>query len=523
MKAGVSAPSASQNGGKSTSASLEPATPTRARIRKPAVAQATAAEVNADAGPSRAKRPADVLSTPSRGQSTPKRAKAAEPLGTPSRTPSRSNRAGYSVVDPNPFSASPKKPNGLFPSLSKQSADAASPFIAHDSPFIHANTPRKLREVLEANSLRKSRERAEITPRTKARKRLAGEHVDDTPFKVRKRRGEHTASSSSVHAASDPASAHDEEEVDDDDEGLGETPVAPGAASFSLGLSATRNGVADDHPVVEQPSRTNLYALFQKAKQDKPAAEAAAAAGKKGKGPAKAKAAAKPKANGSASASAGRAARAAAILGAPTTSLDDDDEMAGEPSTPPAAPAKSPARTPRRAHELTLSDDEVDEWDPEGETRKLAVRVTGTRRRAVRVAPRAGIASDDEGEAPEEDVGEEQEEEEEALDDEQPEAEPAPQDMLSLLSLRSPAGRKGERLADLRVRALLDPTSAAAVLLRAQQKGQDVFGAGEDVGVGGGWRGEGSEVEVEEEEVEGDDDWESDPEGWKADVVEEEW
>lgn len=89
---------------------------------------------------------------------------------------------------------------------------------------------------------------------------------------------------------------------------------------------------------------------------------------------------------------------------------------------------------------------------------------------------------------------------------------------LASLSLRSPAMRKGERLADLRVRALLDPTSAAATALRAMSRGQDVYATGE------GLEGE------EEDDIEGvidiedgDDDWESDPEGWKAVVSEEEW
>ncbi|KAL1410345.1 hypothetical protein Q8F55_004353 [Vanrija albida] len=525
VKAGA-APSASQSSARASMA--EPATPTRAKSRsKPA----PTAEGNAAAGPSRGKRPVDALtSTPSRHASTPKRARPDPSPFTPggAGTP---KRAGYSVIDPNPFSVSPKRPNGLFPSLSakgkRPSAEAGSPFIEHDSPFIHANSPRKLREVLEANSLRKSRERAEITPRTKARKRLAGEHVDDTPFKVRKRRGERAVggergpapeSSSSVHA-SDPVS----EDIDDDDEGLGETPVAPGAAAFSL-LSAGRNGTSREP--VEQPSRTNLYALFQKARRDEPAPAESKQTGRAAKG--KAANGAKSTATGKTNGAAGRAARAAAILAAADDDMDAEASTA-QPSTPPALPAKSPARTPRRAHVVTLSDDEVDEWDPEGETRKLAVRVTGTRRRAVRVAPRAGIASDDEGEGEgaegeqegEAEVVHEEEADDAANADDDADAAEAPH-MLSLLSLRSPAGRKGERLADLRVRALLDPTSAAAVLLRAQRRGQDVFGAGEDVGIGGGWRGEESDVEVVDE-AEGDDDWESDPEGWKAETVEEEW
>jgi hypothetical protein len=81
-----------------------------------------------------------------------------------------------------------------------------------DSPFIHADSPKKLREMLEANSLRKVKERMngltssagipqrklgmegmEITPKTRARKRLRGEAVEDTPIKdrvARRRRGE---------------------------------------------------------------------------------------------------------------------------------------------------------------------------------------------------------------------------------------------------------------------------------------------------------------------------------------------
>jgi hypothetical protein len=134
--------------------------------------------------------------------------------------------------------------------------------------------------------------------------------------------------------------------------------------------------------------------------------------------------------------------------------------------------------------------------------------------------PDAGLASDDEmDEEPQvngHDHDHDSEDEDDNNDEDGSKATTTPR--LSFLSLRSPIARVGERLADLRVRALLDPTSAAATALRAARRGQDVFVCGEVDGEGD----EEWDMQVEVQ-VEGDDDWESDPEGWKATPGEDDW
>lgn len=131
------------------------------------------------------------------------------------------------------------------------------------SPFIHASSPRKLKEVLEANSLRNVKARmgglesspskVDITPRTRARKRLRGEVVDDTPGKpaqgVRRKRGQRVEGGSKEGKEAimrenvedeemDGVDEHDDEalgamqeaeyeEDDDDDDGMGPSPLKP--------------------------------------------------------------------------------------------------------------------------------------------------------------------------------------------------------------------------------------------------------------------------------------------------------
>ena len=106
-------------------------------------------------------------------------------------TPKKPRPMGFAgpIHDPNPvnpFAVTPTRPTS-----------AIAPAV-QVSPYIHASSPRKLKDVLELNSLRKVREREElspmkeITPRTRARKRLKGEVVDDTPVKEkipRRKRG----------------------------------------------------------------------------------------------------------------------------------------------------------------------------------------------------------------------------------------------------------------------------------------------------------------------------------------------
>lgn len=511
--------------------------------------------------------------TPRKMTSTPKRAKPGYtgPVHDP---------------NPNPFSVTPRKGGSATKPTGLQS----------ESPFIYANSPRKMRDLLQANSLHASRDRAAVenTPRTRARKRLAGEEVDPTPAKApRRRRGDRPTASGATGGSGAGLFAGALPAADfggtDEEEELDETPMKP----FTLVHSADKRKGANKavvSPTAKLGGRgIDLFPMFQLAKR---AAEQRAA-----DPPSKRRASGHSNSN-SANNNADRRHRAHSPEIAPSSpspeapslpdafgfegpsdwtnaeasEVDADVSASAPPSdahTPSAAsdtpapddrlstpPAGSPPvqtqsqRTPRRerhrARVLALSEDE---WDPEADPRM--VRVTGTRRQAIKLRPDAGVASDDDDEDDADDDmadsadegesqsdgedGDEQDDGDEA-EDEATDADAAggsgvrrasaPAGLLSLLSLRSPIARRGERLADLRVRALLDPTSAAAAMLRAQKRGQDVYVSGEAAegeeddewgdnaaapGGGGGVVGEG------------DDDWESDPEGWKAVASEEEW
>lgn len=381
--------------------------------------------------------------------------KRSAPQVTPGRDQKR-QKSGYTgpVHDPNPF----RTPQ-------KAALPAASPFSAKvdaESQFIHAGSPRRLREVLEANSLKKSRERDE-TPRTKARKRLAGE-MDDSPFRVRKRRGEGKKAT-----AEDKENGLDLEPEGDDDE-IGETPIK--GAAF---------GLLDDS--TSKPR--DLLPIFQKARTVPTVVKST------------------PRKHSSSPPPPDRR------LVSPTPEVSAPDDDLG-PTPQPDSPARS-VSTPsvaNRSRGRVVVLGEEDEWDPESD--KRVVKITGTRRPTVR-----GPWSDDEFNDQPDSPYAAEEDAEEGWDDDDGLAETR---SLASLSLRSPAMRKGEKLADLRVRALLDPTSAAATALKAMNRGQDVYVSGEGV-VGG----DEEDIEGIIEIGEGDDDWESDPEGWKAVVSEEEW
>jgi hypothetical protein len=404
-------------------------------------------------------------------------------------------------ASPNPFSVTPRK---------KANGESSAGPIFETSPFIHNSSPKKYKEVLDAYSRARGAGpgSVEITPRTKARKRLAGE-LEATPAKVprRQRRDRPTATGTAAAAPPPPpppvrrAGSDWEDEYDDDDEEFGETPAKPGVPAF--GLDAGLASGTKSKP-------KGLLPLFQSVKR---AAEEAG----------------------------GRDAKRRAVNGAKAElEYDFDAEAPEAPGSPsprvspnanrlPTPPPYSPppiertqqqqpkSRTQTRTRVVKFSGNE---WDPAADTRSVCVR--GTRRAAIRVAPDAGLASDDEESAAEEkeaeaaeDIGEDEDEEDEE-DNADGARDAAP--LMSFLSLRSPIARKGERLADLRVRALLDPTSAAAVALRAARRGQEVFVCGEVDGEGDEW-----ELDVDVAAAEGDDDWESDPEGWKAAPDDDDW
>lgn len=157
---------------------------------------------------------------------------SASPRKTPLKSTSSGSRAAAAgIYSTGPILPTPSKPPLAYGSTAAPAASSSSS-TAWDanSPFIHATTPKKLKQVLAANSLRKVRARldggsatkdgqavdeldiaaspskgkspfermgrhlgagpqADITPRTKARKRLAGEMVAPTPGKAPRKRG----------------------------------------------------------------------------------------------------------------------------------------------------------------------------------------------------------------------------------------------------------------------------------------------------------------------------------------------
>lgn len=219
----------------------------------------------------------------------------------------------------------------------------------------------------------------------------------------------------------------------------------------------------------------------------------------------------------------------------PATEAGSSEEM----STPPdelleaAAAQISLSRPSRPSKILSLSDDEEDEWDSEGGRKQRTVVIVPTRRPV-----RRRDSDDDPIHHEEAENGAEQDEED------NDEAVPVPPlvegttatsttlpsspttttlapPLLSLLSLNSPSSRsKQSRLADLRVKAIFNPTDATR--LRAIKRGQEIFVPGE-----GGEEGEEEKImEAYEEgdaagegDQEGDVDWESENEGWKRTAI----
>ncbi|KLT41123.1 hypothetical protein CC85DRAFT_329351 [Cutaneotrichosporon oleaginosum] len=403
----------------------------------------------------------------------PLRFSEAGPSSRPAVTPSMSTPKRRRLDD-NPFSVprAPREPEEPSPSV----------LGVHGTPkrerfdYVHASTPKQLKALLE--SARKSVKKD--TPRTHARRWLAGE-VDSPVHRKREFRGR--------------AQEEDEEE-------LGETPVKGEAFA-----------ILDD-----EPKGRDLFPIFRRA-----ASEASHGADKERGGKRKGREtedANVPRGKDRATPTNGkrRMVEADAPSKKPRPSLDEalrnpeamsvEEDVGGEavaapPPTTPPRPARARATSERV---LELTDDEL---DPEASP--VVLTITGTRRTFD------PVDDDDIFDMPDAAVDEDGDEEEaEEVEVQGAEGED-PRAMLSLLSLRSPIARAGERMADLRVRALLDPTSAAAVALRAKRRGQDVFACGET-----GFEEEYLEI-GEEVEIEGDDDWESDPEGWKGEVDDEEW
>lgn len=543
----------------------------------------------------------------SRPSSLPTKRSAPSPTKSPSSsrlfTTPKKARPSYSgpIHDPNPINpfSSPAR------SSTSRSLFVPQPPSSHakptePSPFLHASSPRKLKELLEANSLRKMKERAAgqeeddtITPRTKARRRLAGDFI--TPVKdkgPRKKRGEAKTDSGTHQLATgdndkrlngkdamrfEDAGTDDEEE---EEEEFGPSPMKPGLnRRFTELLQA-----ADELPIDrDRSNRTNnlLSTAPKRSKKGKEDKVKSASITSFFARPIKGKVTVQLEQPSPEPVTVTEAH--------PTTSFEEENDIlqrvmdagqvdetrAGEEaqgtdrlSTPPPAPdTENTAREPepalmpsaRRLKVVELSEDEIDDFDPEGGHIRRKVVITGTRRNVKRRGSLSSLS--DQHPVPEDEMPSENEEaaaEDETsegntdlpggsqggvefVDDEDDEdtappltagesaptethssprstslAPPAPLPLLSLLSLKSPPRSTAAKINNLRVKAIFNPFDAAR--LKAARKGQDIYTSGE------GTAPEEDEVldkygltggDPEEEEVEGDDDWEEECEGWK--------
>jgi hypothetical protein len=394
----------------------------------------------------------------------------------------------------------------------------------------------KLKELLQENSLRKVQERngtspvKEITPRTKARKRLTGE-IEETPAKsrVRRKRGAGPMAESSILApgmnglsksvtnGKDVAGMDDGEEEDE----FGPTPIKSTKQQEAFHSFFDLDNGSSAGPSRGTLSRTGSSDMVGKL----------LAAGGKGKG--KAPIVKPPVTNGNGHGNGdivpSSPSEHAATDNTIATVDDTDNADAGLPpwdeDIEAPGPAKSkPASRPDKT--LSISDDELDEWDPEASHVRHRVRIVPTRAR-----PKKHWSDSDNDSIPDHDhdhdhtEANDSEEEVPPLDEtitsQTNQSVQSPPQLLSLLSLTSPNQRQGRyaKLKELRYKALFNPSGTDARKLKAFQKGQEAFVAGEAED-----EDEEEIVEVEEEGlgqgVRADDDWESESDGWNRTGVE---
>ena len=410
--------------------------------------------------------------------------------------------------------------------------NAAQPQEQIASPFFHASSPSKLKELLQQNSLRKVQERnspmKEITPRTKARKRLTGE-IEETPAKSRVRRKRGAGAVPDVDKGLNGSSnvmKLDESRVDEDEDEFGPTPIKRQPDAFhtffdldepsgtaAAGPSRTSNGLT-------RSGSSNMVGRLL-------------AAGVKGK-----EKAADPsltKQNGKGAGAIIPSSPPRADTETPAVEASDDleegadmeDQMApslADEQDDVEAPSKT-KEPPRPEKTVSISDDELDEWDPEASHVKHRVRIVPTRSRPTK----RWSDNDDNDSNGGADVNERSEPAEsddqvtspldETTTSQTNQSIQSPPPLLSLLSLTSPNQRQGRyaRLKELRYKALFNPSGSDARKLKAFTKGQEAFVAGE---------AEDQDEEDELEEVEenererADDDWESESDGWNRTGVE---
>ncbi|TYJ59189.1 hypothetical protein B9479_000178 [Cryptococcus floricola] len=469
----------------------------------------------ASASSSNIKRMADRASSPPR---MPPPASTARTLFS---TPKKHAYSGP-IIDPNPVnpfntanspSSAAKGKGREFNVSSGQAPERGKGKGEGDmsSPFIHANSPKKLKQVLEANSMHRAPSHLGvgegITPRTKARKRLRGEWVEDTPGKdrqVRRRRGQGPAPvseplASPLKSAQVDVGDDEMEEYEEDETALGPTPVKP------------------------PPPGGKAYApLFEDvASPLKPASKANAAANGKAAGKrggkqqgimgffSRAKNAAEESVKGKDKETLVETTPSPTRSNAPLPDPQDPvpDTTIADP------PIRRKCRTPQRRKELVLSDDEIDEWDPEGGKVRTNVVIVPTRREPKR--PKHDELESILGDG----LDEESQDEEEVYEDEDEADDPndLPFPLLSILSPRKhTSGPSREELESLRVDAIFNPV--ALKKLQALKRGQDITFTGEGRG---DEEEEGEDVleRLEHEEEDGadhaDEDWESEDEGWK--------
>lgn len=482
-------------------------------------------DTSLQAGPSSGITTKSLKRTASKAALNPPTSPSSRLLTTPKKRPYTGP-----INDPNPinpFAASPLRRSAL-----KSDSTMAR---ATSSPFLHASSPSKLKHLLQENSLRKVQQRTlsppkEITPRTKARKRLTGE-MDETPVKtrVRRKRGEGREKSErettekvdelfpGITRATSPA-------LEDDDE-LGPTPVKPVAGFHEFfdteGSSSKANFSTNGQ---SNSLMTRLLSAGAKGKQrstetvglEEPT-----------------------KGNGSRTASRGDASETSQSSLHPVDQAGQDDQPTPAPSETdqgewdPAARIVETTRSRpavRRDKIVSISDDEIDEWDPEANHIRHRVKIVPTRPR-----PKKGDWSDDDDDLDDEleNSGADQSPDVDRVDTHTPALDdtntyqinpsiPSPPPAMSLLSLTSPNHRQGRyaKLKELRYKALFNPTGSDAQRLKAFQKGQEAFQSGE------------TEENDEEDDLHAleqgddergeiaDDDWESESEGWKRTGVE---
>ncbi|WWC87807.1 uncharacterized protein L201_002699 [Kwoniella dendrophila CBS 6074] len=371
-------------------------------------------------------------------------------------TPKKSKGYIGPIHDPNPvnpFTIASSSSPAKSPFLSSSSKpDVINREKSFSSPFIHASSPKKLKEVLEANSLRKVKERNggllnEITPRTRARKRLKGEQVEDTPLKeklpIRKRgqaqnQNQTRSASQSEEPLDDIQSGSnnyitnptkgifDEEEYDDeedeeedrDEDELGPSPMKTlgkgrgftslfgeaeitknnGLLASNSQLSSTKS-TGPDHKIRQGLKKTqDKTKLTKKGSTDGGIMNFFNRTGKSTLPVKKQEPFEEPSILNQNSAATSPEQNASDIqiqpspppLLEPTPSTEEILLIEQSPSPVEDIP-KSPDHTPsksssqrRREKILNLSDDEIDEFDPEGGYVKRAVKIVPTRREIKR-------------------------------------------------------------------------------------------------------------------------------------------